>query len=346
MKKSVTRIFKASLLGAGLILPLFSFAASVLPVDPPTAITYNATNISSNSVRLNGAVTDDGGCVEMYTSFEYGRDTSYGQKTEKRFTTTLGSFSETISGLSPGTSYHYRAVVRNNTKTGYGSDKVFTTSGSAPNPSFDVKVSARNISRGDTTWYNSLKAEPLDLLMFRIRVISTGNSRVENIRIKNTLPADIIYQNDLLIDGAFSSKNINTEHVNIGDVSAGQTRIITFKAQVAAETRFNYGTNNLVNTALAYNDDFSHTDTCTVMVTRKAVAGAATDVSTGITNDILDSVLFPLALSFLIIWIFKSRFLGLDEWSHKRKKKVDEYRAKRKLKRKITKAKSEGYFEE
>ncbi len=81
------------------------------------------------------------------------------------------------------------------------------------------------------------------------------------------------------------------------------------------------------------------------MVTRKAVAGAATDVSTGITNDIFDSILFPLALAFLMVWIFKSRFIGLDEWTHKRKKKVDEYRAKKKLKRKIAQAKSQGYFE-
>ncbi len=344
-KKSITSITKAILIGAGLTAPVLGFAASTLPVDPPTVITDNVSNVHSNSAVLHGRVTNNGGCVEMTTWFEYGKDTSYGSETQKEFRKTLGSFSDSISGLSPGTTYHYRAVVRNNTKTGYGSDKTFTTSGSPPSPSFDVRVSAKNISRGDTTWYNSLRAEPLELLMFRIRVISTGNSEVANIRVKNTLPTNIIYQGDLLIDGAFSSKNINTEQVNIGDLSAGQTRIITFEAQVAAETKFNYGTSNLVNTVLAYNEDFSHTDTCTIMVTRKAVAGAATDVSTGITNDIFDSILFPLALAFLMVWIFKSRFIGLDEWTHKRKKKVDEYRAKKKLKRKIAQAKSQGYFE-
>lgn len=339
MNNLIKRIVAVILVGAGLSVPVLTFAGTILPVKEPTVVTYQATNINSDSATLRGAVTNNGGCIDMRVWFEYGPDTSYGKKTSKQDRKTTGSFSAKISGLSPGSTYHYRAVTQNNSKTGYGADRVLTTEGSSADASFDVKISVQNLSRGDTTWYESLKADPFDQLLFKIRVRSTGEAAVQDISVKSTLPSNITYQDNLIIDDTPSSKDISKKAVNIGNLSAGQTKLITFEAKVGSAANLNYGTNNLITTVLVYSSDLAETDTCKIIVTRKAVAGAATQVSTGITNRVLDSLLLPLAIAFFIVWVFKSRFIGLDEWTYGRKKDVDKYRAKRKLKRMVRKMK-------
>jgi len=105
----------------GVILPLFVLACA------PTVLTREATNITSNSATLNGEVTDCGGCCQLSVWFEYGTTSAYGQEAERQAQYSTGSFSAEISNLSPCTTYHFRAVARNNRATGYGQDATFTT---------------------------------------------------------------------------------------------------------------------------------------------------------------------------------------------------------------------------
>jgi len=79
-------------------------------------------------------------------------------------------------------------------------------------------------------------------------------------------------------------------------------------------------------------------------VTRKVVAGVATEVPTGVTNGILDSILLPLGIALAIVWIFKSKFIGLDKWVEERKREIDEYRTKKQLKREIARLKRSRVF--
>ena len=62
--------------------------------------------------------------VDVY--FEWGKTTKYGSKTKVRKMTHPGRFSAVIRGLTPGTTYHFRAVAVGEV-TGYGSDKRFKT---------------------------------------------------------------------------------------------------------------------------------------------------------------------------------------------------------------------------
>ncbi|MBZ9572980.1 DUF11 domain-containing protein [Patescibacteria group bacterium] len=206
-----------------------------------------------------------------------------------------------------------------------------------------VKKSVKNVSRGDTTWYNIYRsADPSDELLFRIVVKSTGDTEIRDVKVKDDLPSNIIYQGNLEIDNVSKTKNISTQAVNIGDLSPGESKTLIFEAKVAAKENFSFGTTDLINTARAYTSETSDSDTCKVKVTRKGVAG----VVTGVSNRIIDSLLLPLGIALTIVWIFKSKFIGLDKWAQERKKEIGEYRAKKTLKKKITQLKDKGYFKE
>ena len=102
----------------------------------PEATTLDATNVTANSATLNGQTHSVGSAV-VY--FEYGLTTAYGSSTS----TQMGSgspftFNADISGLSPGTTYHFRVVKLPDNGGGsfYAGDKTFTTGvASAPTQS-------------------------------------------------------------------------------------------------------------------------------------------------------------------------------------------------------------------
>ena len=197
-----------------------------------------------------------------------------------------------------------------------------------------ISASVKNVSDGDTTWYNALYADPGEDLLFRITVKSIGDQEARNVEVENILPSKIVYKGNLRIDGDYSSENINTDSIDIGDLSPNQTVTITFEGEVKSKSNFNYGTTNLINSATASNSDDSDTDTCKVMVKRSSVAGA-TDVRTGIDSKLFSSLLFPLGIAILMVIIFKSQLIGFDKWSEKRKKQTQEYRNKKLLKKEI-----------
>jgi phosphodiesterase/alkaline phosphatase D-like protein len=110
---------------------------SAEPPPAPTAITSTASATSSTAELLKGAVNPNGG--ETTCKFEYGTTTSYGKSVP--CTTQPGSGKSAVAveaeatGLSEKTTYHYRLVAENSEgKTGAGSDKEFTTTGSVAAP--------------------------------------------------------------------------------------------------------------------------------------------------------------------------------------------------------------------
>jgi hypothetical protein len=95
----------------------------------PTATTNSATSVSSSLATLNGTVNPNGTSTTAY--FQYGTTTSYGSTTSSQSIgsgTSNVSVTANLSGLSSGTTYHYRVVATNSAGTSYGSDITFTTS--------------------------------------------------------------------------------------------------------------------------------------------------------------------------------------------------------------------------
>jgi len=93
--------------------------------------TSAASNVGSRTATLNGNLTNMGGFSSVTVKFEYGTTTSYGISTATQTKTATGIFSADISGLTPSTLYHCRAVATSGSTTVYGGDMSFTTTASA-----------------------------------------------------------------------------------------------------------------------------------------------------------------------------------------------------------------------
>ena len=97
----------------------------------------NITTVTGTTVNFVGEITDMGGDSTVTGWFEYGQSVSYGQTAPQKTLSQLGNYCITVSGLSPCTTYHYRAVAQNSAGTAYGDDKTFTTT---CGPTVDLKA--------------------------------------------------------------------------------------------------------------------------------------------------------------------------------------------------------------
>ena len=93
---------------------------------PPTVVTNAATNITTTSAILNGNLTSMGTANLVNVSFEWGETINYGNETTPQGLTSAGNFSAPLTGLSPGTTYHFMAKAIGNGST-VGIDMIFTT---------------------------------------------------------------------------------------------------------------------------------------------------------------------------------------------------------------------------
>ena len=100
----------------------------------PAATTGPATGPSTTSVSVTGmAFNPDLAPGTAY--FQYGRSTAYGASSPHQATPATSSaapVSAVLTGLSPGTTYHYRLVVTNAVGAVFGADHAFTTTTSGP----------------------------------------------------------------------------------------------------------------------------------------------------------------------------------------------------------------------
>ena len=100
----------------------------------PTATTLDATSKTTSGATLNASINAN--MASTTVTFEYGTTTSYGQTVTASQSPVTGSsntnVSANISGLSAGTTYHFRVKAVNSVGTTYGSDMTFTTAGLAP----------------------------------------------------------------------------------------------------------------------------------------------------------------------------------------------------------------------
>jgi gliding motility-associated-like protein len=108
-----------------------------VPYIEPIVITASATSITSTSAVLGGNITTNGdnSVIErgvMYssthTSFNYGYGTWQGAGNGSG----TGTYSQTIVGLTPGTTYYVRAYARTSVGYTYGATVSFTTVNPAP----------------------------------------------------------------------------------------------------------------------------------------------------------------------------------------------------------------------
>lgn len=96
---------------------------------PQRAVTTEAANsVTLTAAILNGSLSSLGGSDNVNVSFQWGTDNAYtGGATPADVMTLPGAFNASLAGLSPNTTYHFRAAASGDGLTVYGEDATFTT---------------------------------------------------------------------------------------------------------------------------------------------------------------------------------------------------------------------------
>jgi hypothetical protein len=111
-----------------------TFTTAQLPPGP-TASTGVASGVTRTGATLVGTVNPNGGNTIYH--FEYGTSAAYGVRApaadgEAGFGGANVEVSVPVSGLAPGTTYHFRLVAQSLTGGSFGKDATFTTPASPP----------------------------------------------------------------------------------------------------------------------------------------------------------------------------------------------------------------------
>src|SRR4051794_8594084 len=115
---------------------LAALGALVVAAQAPTAVTGGATGVTRTQATVHGRF-DPHGASDTNLIWQYGPTRSYGSVAGGfgGFSTQPRSSSAVLSGLAPGTVYHYRFTARSSGGRGIGKDRTFRTRG---DPAADV----------------------------------------------------------------------------------------------------------------------------------------------------------------------------------------------------------------
>lgn len=188
----------------------------------PTGTTDPAALVADIEATLNGTVTDDGG-EACEVRFQYGLAApAYGTDTAwQPGKLTNDTFSQRISGLTPNTTYHFRAQIKNSAGTVDGADRTFATE-YFPTPF--IRRVLRDVFGGGA---DISAANPLQVYD---PAVAVGVEELLNSAMVLTETG-----------GTITTTVINTEYdVYINDDPAGEYRpekvVIDFSNQTGAET--------------------------------------------------------------------------------------------------------------
>jgi hypothetical protein len=195
----------------------FGIDRTFITTGPPAVTTNPATNVASFSATLNGSVNPHG--LSTTVRFQYGRTTSYGSTTVNQIKTgnTTQAVLANISGLTAGTTYHYRIVATNSRGTRYGLDRTFTTL-HATGPPVVTTNPATNVARSSATLNGTIDPHGLSsTVSFQYgRTTSYGSTTANQIKTGNT------YQN---VSANISGLTANaTYHFRIKATNSSGTR--------------------------------------------------------------------------------------------------------------------------
>jgi hypothetical protein len=146
---------------AGTRFTVAAVAAALLTALPagaageaaPTAITGAVTAVGPTTATVAGTVNPGGVSTTWYV--DYGTSTSYGSKSASASAgagTSDASVSASLTGLTPGTTYHYRVTATSTAGTAHGSDGIFTT----PAPPGVVTGAASGVTPTGATLHGSV----------------------------------------------------------------------------------------------------------------------------------------------------------------------------------------------
>lgn len=246
---------------------LVAFAPSGIGTIPALAVS-TATGIGTTTATLNGSITSNGSQSITADGFDWGTTISYGTHINVTPPVQSGSFLSNLTGLSPGTTYHYRSTAQNASGTGVSGDQQFSTT-----------------SVGTTyALVNHAYVNPNSVTGSTLTLVPTWTQTVGDIlivAIGYTSGSATVTVSDTA-NGAYSAAIGPTV-----DTPGGQTQYVFYRSNIAAA---NSGTNTITCTfsasALLFPDmrvsEFSSTLGTTWSVNQSvglAASSATTDTS-------------------------------------------------------------------
>ena len=91
----------------------------------PAVSTLKTISITNSSATLHGSISVTNIANKMTPTFLYGKTIQYGMTTQAE--STIDGFTAKVTGLSCGTTYHYKFSANNSSGTSNGGDMTFTT---------------------------------------------------------------------------------------------------------------------------------------------------------------------------------------------------------------------------
>ncbi len=113
---------------AGISVPV-----SATGINTPASVNTGSNLVAGTAATLNGTLTSNGCSAVTSYGFEYSTVSGFANGTQVVSTNLSGTaYSKTVSGLTGGTTYFYKAFAVNNAGTAYGTQQSFTTSNVVP----------------------------------------------------------------------------------------------------------------------------------------------------------------------------------------------------------------------
>ncbi len=126
LSTNTTYYFRAKAAGHGVAYSAETSFKTLEPA-PPSVTTETATNITYNSAQLGGNLASLASALSVNVSFQWGKVSGvYTAETAIQTMASAGTFNAAVTGLSPSTTYYFRAKAVGD-GTGFGLEKSFTT---------------------------------------------------------------------------------------------------------------------------------------------------------------------------------------------------------------------------
>lgn len=297
----------------------------------PTVQTMSALYRDATTVTLDGYMNTNG-CSSLSTYFEYGLNGNYTWNTNAITRNNSGSIAQYVTGLSPNTTYTYRAVATGCGYTVRGNQLSFTTTGQNFNTNTNTNNTTTTIIRNITTGTNiGGGARYIRLTIDNGRdTVVRGDELIYDVTWENITKKDL---QDLVLEVSLPEglqitstdrgqidKAANTVYVNIRELRGLEKDDMTIRARVKgtafkdndpvtarAIIAFENPENKAQENAIAYDSD-SYLSTTNVL--------GASIFGLDFLPGTLAGWLFIILLLILIILIIRYTTRGREEHHH------------------------------
>jgi hypothetical protein len=287
----------------------------------PTVITDPATAVGRTSALLNGRVGPNGSQATGW--FQYGRTTSLELGTTVSQAMggglSLVNYASPLSGLSPNTTYYFRAVGQNAYGTNYGQILSFTTGSggtivtTTPRPPVVITTTGATGGVGVsclilTPTIQPQNPTPGQQFVYGITYVNNCPFDLQNASMRIYLPNEVSFSST---NYPFLTRDLNVITYNLGVIPRNFQSTILVRGVV--NTTVNLGDNLIFKSDLSFTDPQARFQNVSAFLT--AVVGGATApiVSNGVGTASIFSTLFGFFTSgwfwFLLFLLLLALFI-------------------------------------